>query len=515
MISMNTATYISLLTLLATQVQAGIQSTVENERVERDLLKGFVVDTWTGLIWENTKHTQDGPRAWISAPNEQLKFSEAQDYCKNLHIGKYKNFRVPNDAELRSIFDFRRQFSNPSSLAYWTSTPTTISYRVNRPSEDGFVKRWHNTGERSSGAMHHTAPVRCVAGPTFDSVIAINKKANQIKAQKIRQKDKALFEQAKQKNTLQAYDHFIRSYGDSSFKEDAHKALTVLVDKAYNTAKAQNTTTAYLKYLKEVSPYDKSRDSNVFNNLFALASKQNTIKSYSDFIAEFPESTQAKEAIAKIYQLTENENNIAGYQWFLKTYPNSEQSRDALKSLHKRAFQIADDIGTIDAYNDFVIAYPFAEQVQQANNEAHALEQKEYSSYFTSDEKLSRALLVRSKQLERKARDVNSDQRTGYMLVVNRMNELLQDEFPAEEATLRYLESEEFKSFYKDFKRVMNRIDRKLADIRSNTANLSSLIKDQTRLMDNHFDKAAESREMSAKLTEQHRYWERYLKKRN
>ena len=62
-------------------------------------------------------------------------------------------------------------------------------------------------------------------------------------------------------------------------------------------------------------------------------------------------------------------------------------------------------------------------------------------------------------------------------------------------------------------KRILTRIDRNIADIRSNTANLSSLIKDQTRLMDDHFEKTAESREMSAKLTEQHRYWERYLKK--
>lgn len=251
----------------------------------------------------------------------------------------------------------------------------------------------------------------------------------------------------------------------------------------------------------------------VYESEYQVAKKTNKVSSLHSYIKEHPKTTKKNEAIVDIYELVKTENNIIGYKWFLDNYPDSKQSRDALKSLHKLAFQIADDIGTIDAYNDFVIAYPIAEQVKKANEEAYALERKNYSSYFTSNEKLSRALLVRSKQLERKARDVNSDQRTGYMLVVNRMNELLQDEFPAEEATLRYLESEEFKSFYKDFKRILTRIDRKLEDIRSNTANLSSLIKDQTRLMDNHFEKAAESREMSAELTKQHRYWERYLKK--
>ncbi len=251
----------------------------------------------------------------------------------------------------------------------------------------------------------------------------------------------------------------------------------------------------------------------VYESEYQVAKKTKKVSSLHSYIKEHPKTTKKNEAIVDIYELVKTENNIIGYKWFLDNYPNSKKSRDALKSLHKLAFQIADDIGTIDAYNDFVIAYPIAEQVKKANEEAYALERKTYSSYLTSNEKLSRALLVRSKQLERKARDVNSDQRTGYMLVINRMNELLQDEFPAEDATLRYLESEEFKSFYKDLKRILTRIDRNIADIRSNTANLSSLIKDQTRLMDDHFEKTAESREMSAKLTEQHRYWERYLKK--
>lgn len=294
---------------------------------------------------------------------------------------------------------------------------------------------------------------------------------------------------AASQNSISALNAFIAKYEPDSVLQETKLLL--------NEAKKQRDSLTETRY----------------DNEFEVARKINTISSLHSYMKEYPKTTRKKEAVKAIYDLVNLEGNIIGYKWFLDNYPNSKQSRDALKSLHKRAFEIADDIGTIDSYNDFVIAYPVAEQVIKANEKAYALERKTYSSYFTSNEKLSRALLVRSKQLERKAREVNSDQRTGYMLVVNRMNELLQDEFPAEEATLRYLESEEFKSFYKDFKRILTRIDRKLEDIRSNTANLSSLIKDQTRLMDNHFEKAAESREMSAELTKQHRYWERYLKK--
>lgn len=280
---------------------------------------------------------------------------------------------------------------------------------------------------------------------------------------------------------------------------------------AYKLAQKQNTVKAYHDFI--VHFRNRTRVKDAMAKIYHLTLEQNKITGYEWFLENYPDSERAPDAIKKIYQLIQDENNIAGYQWFLEAYPDAKISREALKNLHKRAFELADDIGTIASYNDFVIAYPFAAQVEQANQEAYALEEDEYSSFFTSDAKLSRALLVRSKQMERKARDGSRAQRPGYMLVVNRMNELLQEQFPAEEATLRYLESEEFKSFYRDFKRVLNRIDRKLADIRSHTSNLSSLINEQTRLMDNHFAKAAESREMSAELTKQHRFWERYLAK--
>ncbi|SFR53964.1 hypothetical protein [Thiomicrospira sp. ALE5] len=218
-----------------------------------------------------------------------------------------------------------------------------------------------------------------------------------------------------------------------------------------------------------------------------------------------------KEFVKNEYQKVQSIKSIAGYHWFLNNYPDAEQARDALKNLHTLAYEMASKIGTIDAYNDFIISFPYADQVKNANEKAYALENKEYSSFFTSNEKLSRALLVRSKQIERKARSSRGMQRAGYMLVVNRMNELLQEKFPAEEATLRYLESEEFKDFYRDFARLLSQIDRKLADIQSNTASLSSLVKEQTLLMDNHFEKAAESRKMSEELTRQHRLWERSL----
>jgi|ETNmetMinimDraft_26_1059896.scaffolds.fasta_scaffold15012_4 hypothetical protein len=146
--------------------------------------------------------------------------------------------------------------------------------------------------------------------------------------------------------------------------------------------------------------------------------------------------------VAEIYRLIARRENIAAYLWFTENLPNATESRKALAGIHRLAFEEAEDIDTLEAYNDFVIAYPFAEQAEEANRLAYELEEDKYSGWFSNVEKQARALLIQSKRLERKMKDLDSDDmRTGYLLVIDRMSELLQNKYPAEEATLRYLES--------------------------------------------------------------------------
>ncbi|WP_322406985.1 hypothetical protein U0358_02970 [Idiomarina sp. PL1-037] len=425
---------------------------VESKRFERN--KSVVLDTFSGItIYKRYKDFYYN-NGWNHAS-----YDTAQHYCESLDSHGHSDWRLPSIDEARYLSD----------IFDWTANLWILPV-------DNKLKAFDYEARTTVGGSGFY--FTCIRGGKYGSYDEIKNKIKKTltsKVQSLSKKHQAAFKNAKRKDSIESYKTFLLEYADSPIVGEARELLLEL-------------------------EYEKAKESNSING-------------YSLFINNYPGSKQSPDAIKKIYQLTQDENNIAGYQWFLKTHPDAKQSREALQNLHKRAFELADDIGTIASYNDFVIAYPFAEQVEQANKEAYALEEDEYSSFFTSDAKLSRALLVRSKQIERKARDGSRAQRPGYMLVVNRMNELLQEQFPAEEATLRYLESEEFKSFYRDFKRALNRIERKLADIRSNTSNLTSLINEQTRLMDNHFEKAVESREMSAELTKQHRFWERYLAK--
>lgn len=181
--------------------------------------------------------------------------------------------------------------------------------------------------------------------------------------------------------------------------------------------------------------------------------------------------------------------------------------------MHAVAYEIADDIDSLEAYNDFIIAYPTAIQVREANDRAYELERSEYVgmlSYF-SEEKDARRLLVQSKMLEQSAEDLSSDEKVGYMMVVNRMNDLLKQEFNSTDAALRHLESNEFKSFVRTFKRSMKDLKRQVSRIADNTEDLSSIMKNQSSMMNNHFESAAQDREMASELTKQHRHWERFI----
>ena len=262
-----------------------------------------------------------------------------------------------------------------------------------------------------------------------------------------------------------------------------------------------------------------SQTSNVKKNellKFAYASVRDNkkIEKYLAFIEEFPsQKSFVDKAIEDIYKLISKEKNILGYNWFIKNYPSSKQAKQALTNMHKLAFELAEDIDTINAYNDFVIAYPTAKQVREANDKAYELEKGEYVSmlsYF-SEEKDARRLLVQSKMLEQSAEDLSSDEKVGYMMVVNRMNDLLKQEFNSTDAALRHLESNEFKSFVRTFKRSMKDLKRQVNRIADNTEDLSSIMQNQSSIMNNHFENASQDREMASELTKQHRHWERFI----
>jgi len=255
---------------------------------------------------------------------------------------------------------------------------------------------------------------------------------------------------------------------------------------------------------------DKRKQFGAISSLYNLVKAENTIDKYKWFISAYPDTKEKHDALSKMYVLVKSKNNVSGFRWYINNYTNSNQAKDALISIHKLAYTKAKDINTLESYNDFIIAYPYAEETSDALKKAYKIEDEKYSEWFSSDEKNSRALLIQSKRLSRNMKSSNF--KAGYLLVINRMDELLQDKFPAEDATLRYLESEEFKDFVRSFDDSMAEIKSTLKRISENTSNLSSILKKQSLMMDIHFKDAAQEEKMANFYNKQFQDWERYLK---
>lgn len=273
---------------------------------------------------------------------------------------------------------------------------------------------------------------------------------------------------------------------------------------------------------------------NLFEQGFAKASKSNTLDSYGLFIKEYPNAPQVNQALANIYALTKKENNIAGYEWFIKEYPDAPQVKEAIENMHRLAFDEAKEIDTISAYNTFVITYPLAREVKKANEIAYEMDKAKYSDVlpewvrnvfgnfianilngifgiFASEEKQSRQLLIKAKQIERQADEYSGATKAGYLIVANRMYELLQAEYDDTDATLRYLESREFKDFVHVFKDIMKDVSRILNRIESNTERMGNYAKEMVSVAQKGFDDAKADRDMAAFYTKQHRDWEQRM----
>jgi len=103
----------------------GVVSLLHAEFV-RDNSKEVVVDKSTNLMWQDDNDVKSITKTWVEAIN----------YCENLTLGGYTDWRLPNINELKSIVDYTKaepaissEFSNVALVAtvamLGLSPPTT------------------------------------------------------------------------------------------------------------------------------------------------------------------------------------------------------------------------------------------------------------------------------------------------------------------------------------------------------------------------------------------------------
>lgn len=488
---------------------ASIDKEVNEQRFENQ--KEYIYDRFSEIWWQDT-----GDNTKL-----ELEFVDAKIYCKELSVATKKDWRLPSIEEVNSAKGLakhfkhvKRYYKNNSSHDYWSSTfDPKKSKRDNDKPYYYTYEHYLNSkmGMNIESRWTSNYYVRCVRSDNNYSLSTLEQNIQKLTFKRSLQK----FKVAQEMDKVDSYISYIEKYPNAYHRYDAINKLERLYSSNFSRAKAVNSIESYTQFIDEnpESKLKKNAQNEIVIIKFEQAKKKNNINKFQEFIEENINSKEAEIAIAKIFTLVKSKNSISGYNWFINNYPFSKKSRQALINMHLLAFQLAKDINTINAYNDFVIAYPTAKQVKEANETAYKLEKSEYVGMlsFFNEEKDARRLLVQSKILEQSAEDLSNDEKVGYMMVVNRMNDLLKQEFNSTDAALRHLESNEFKNFVRFFKRSMKDLKRQITLIADNTSDLSSIMKNQSTMMNSHFENAAQDRDMASELTKQHRHWERFI----
>jgi hypothetical protein len=96
-----------------------IEKEVKKQQLDNSTSNDVVV--LNGLMWQDNKEAKTIKRDWQGA----------KDYCRNLSLGGYSDWKLPNIDELKSIIDksrtpnIKKEFKNTASgsSTYWSSSP--------------------------------------------------------------------------------------------------------------------------------------------------------------------------------------------------------------------------------------------------------------------------------------------------------------------------------------------------------------------------------------------------------
>lgn len=114
--------------------------------------KELIYDETTKLLWQDNDDSK----------SKKVNFEEAEEFCKNVKIGSYEDFRLPTLSELHSLVDYNKYkpaimdgFKGVSNEVYLTQTLFT--------NDSGSV--WainFKNGKTDIIAKNYTRRVRCV-----------------------------------------------------------------------------------------------------------------------------------------------------------------------------------------------------------------------------------------------------------------------------------------------------------------------------------------------------------------
>lgn len=118
-------------------------------------------------------------------------------------------------------------------------------------------------------------------------------------------------------NTSQDFDRFLKTYPETSFKEEAIREFYRL---QYKEETASGTISAYLSFMKLYPLNVHVGDAQ--DQVYLLATKGNKVVDYNAFIQTYPENRNVENAWRKLYQLYMSDYSLERLEQFQKEYPS-------------------------------------------------------------------------------------------------------------------------------------------------------------------------------------------------
>lgn len=122
---------------------------INREKFIKELEKVVYIDNKQKLMWQDNVSTIEIKKPWLTKINfesnnyDNTEGDTASNYCKNLKLGNYKDWKLPSKEQLKNLFIQKSNLKNVSLNWYWSNTTSSnnsqLAWSVHFENNDGFT----------------------------------------------------------------------------------------------------------------------------------------------------------------------------------------------------------------------------------------------------------------------------------------------------------------------------------------------------------------------------------------
>jgi len=169
------------------------------------------------------------------------------------------------------------------------------------------------------------------------------------------------FERAKDTFTFKSFKEFVEQYPDAPQADEAKKKYELLL---YKTKTREDTYEAYKQFMANHSnsPYYEEAKQNYRKKLYQAYAKVGTVESYQAFINSHPNHPKVPKAMDKVFELAIDKHSIDEYERFLTNHPDNRNTDTAWMRFY-RLYTLDDRPATYPSFRKEYPSFPFTDRL--------------------------------------------------------------------------------------------------------------------------------------------------------